>query len=88
MTPEHDYFFFLYLGYVGCQVILAAIGLFHYPGEPSLQIRDLPDQTEYSVSADPSLSITTSCSCHTAVTNDCRHQRIVIGIREQPDVFA
>ena len=50
LTAEHDYFFFLYLGYVGCQTVLAAIALFHYPGHQDMQILDLPDQTEYSVS--------------------------------------
>ena len=50
LTAKHDYFFYLYLAYVACQVLLAAIGLFHYPNDQSLQALDLPYQTEYSVS--------------------------------------
>ena len=68
LTAEHDYFFYLYLAYVGCQIILAGLALFHHPGEQHLQLLDLPDQIEYSVSAalhtsNLSISVCVTCLC-------------------------
>jgi hypothetical protein len=35
-SPEHNYFFYLYITYVGCQLVLTAVALLWHPADEDL----------------------------------------------------
>ena len=43
LSDSKDYFFILYLVYVGINMLLAGIALFHWPGSEQLELVNDPD---------------------------------------------
>jgi hypothetical protein len=37
-SPEHNYFFWLYITYVGCQLVLTSVALLWHPADEDLML--------------------------------------------------
>lgn len=51
LSDDRDYFFILYMVYVGVNMLLASIALLHWPGSEQLELVNNPDGYQVSFSS-------------------------------------